>query len=348
VRVSRAVPPIVPAATTAPTGTAHAWARASGLLLGVLADAALGDPARGHPVAGFGRVASILEGRWYADSRRRGAVFVAVCTGLPSVAAWAVERRAARRPLVQVLTTAIVTWAVLGGAGLAAEGEQMAALLEASDLEGARRRLRNLCARDPAGLGVGDLARASVESLAENASDAVVAPLLWGAVGGVPALVAYRAVNTLDAMVGYRSARYRRFGWAAARLDDALNLVPARVTALLAVVCAPLVRGSSRQAWRELRRDGGAHPSPNAGHPEAAAAGALGVRLGGRNVYPGHVEDRPTLGGGRAPAPGDVRRAVRLVRSVTAAGTVAAVGLALAARARVVAPPPNAGAGHRR
>jgi len=306
-----------------------AAARAAGLSVGVLMDAVLADPSRGHPVAGFGRAAGTLERRLYADSRLRGVGFVAACTGLPLVASCVVEHGAARRPVLQAVTTAAATWAVLGGTSLAREGEHMAGLLGASDLDGARLRLRNLCARDAAGLDAGELARASVESLAENASDALVAPLLWGAVAGVPGLVVYRAANTLDAMVGYRSARYLRFGWAAARFDDALNLLPARVTAVLAAVCAPVVGGSPQRAWRVMRRDGGAHPSPNAGRPEAAVAGALGVHLGGRNVYPGHVEDRPGLGDGPGPGVGDVRRAALLVRAVSVVATALAVGIVL-------------------
>jgi adenosylcobinamide-phosphate synthase len=169
-----------------------------------------------------------------------------------------------------------------------------------------------------------------VESVAENTSDAVVAPLLWGAVAGIPGLVAYRAVNTLDAMVGHRSARYLRFGWASARLDDAANWVPARVTAALTAACAPLVRdGKPATVLRIVHRDGGRHPSPNAGRCEAAFAAALGIRLGGTNVYDGVAEKRPELGQGRSPEPGDIRRSVVLSRAVTVAATALAVLIAL-------------------
>jgi adenosylcobinamide-phosphate synthase len=164
--------------------------------------------------------------------------------------------------------------------------------------------------------------------MAENTSDAVVAPLLWGAVAGVPGLLGYRAVNTLDAMVGYRSARYLRFGWAAARLDDLVNLLPARVSGLLFALLAPAVGGSPAAAVRAWRRDAAAHPSPNAGPVEAAAAGALGVRLGGRTVYTHGVEERPRLGSGRAPTPDDLRRAARLSRLVGVAAAVLSAGVA--------------------
>jgi adenosylcobinamide-phosphate synthase len=196
------------------------------------------------------------------------------------------------------------------------------------DLAAARRRLPSLCGRDPESLDAAGMARAGVESLAENTSDAVVAPLFWGAVAGVPGLLGYRAVNTLDAMVGYRSPRYRRFGWASARLDDVANLVPARVCAALFTVLAPAVGGSPSGALAAWRRDSGGHPSPNAGPVEAAAAGALGVGLGGRTVYAHGVEERPRLGIGPTPTPVDLHRSARLSRLVGAAAAVLAGVLA--------------------
>jgi adenosylcobinamide-phosphate synthase len=306
--------------------TAH---RAAGIALGVLADAALGDPRRGHPVAGFGRLALALERRTYAPNRARGAAFAAAAVAVPVAAGLAAERAGRRHPAAGVGLTALATWAALGGTSLAREGAAMARALEASDVAAARGRLGNLCARDPAHLDADGLARATVESLAENTSDAVVAPLLWAAVAGVPGVLGYRAVNTLDAMVGYRSPRYLRFGWAAARVDDVVNLVPARLTGALTVACAGLVGGSPAAAWRAWRRDAANHPSPNAGHCEAAAAGALGVRLGGTNVYGGHAEHRPELGDGPPPRVADVRRAVRLGRAVGWSAAAVAVSLAV-------------------
>ncbi len=314
-------------------------ARAAGLLLGLVADALLGDPRRRHPVAGFGAVAVALERATYADRRAPGAGHVAVLVG-GVVALGAVAERLARRPPARALATAAATWAVLGGASLAREGAALAGELERDDLRAARARLPTLCGRDPAALDAGGLARAAAESLAENTSDAVVAPLLWGAVAGVPGLLGYRAVNTLDAMVGHRSPRYRRFGWAAARLDDGANLVPARLAALLVAGCAPAVGGSPRAALRAWRRDASAHPSPNAGPVEAAAAGALGVTLGGWTVYRHGAEERPRLGTGPPPGPADLRRAVRLSRLVGAAAAVLAAALAA-----VVAGPATAAAG---
>ncbi|MQA95050.1 MAG: cobalamin biosynthesis protein [Streptosporangiales bacterium] len=309
-------------------------AGAAGLVLGVAADAVFGDPVRGHPVALFGRAAAALERGTYADSRARGMAYVAACAGAAAGLGALAHAATRRSPLARAAVTAAATWAVLGGTSLGREGRGMARRLERGDLAGARDRLSYLCARDPAGLDEKDLARATVESVAENTSDAVVAPLLWGAVGGVPGLLGYRAINTLDAMVGYRSPRHLRFGWAAARLDDLVNLVPARVTGLLTVACAPVAGGRPGEVWRVLRRDGARHPSPNAGRCEAAAAGALGVRLGGANRYGDRVEHRPELGDGRPPRPADIHRAVRLAAAVGLAATALAAGLALLPRRR--------------
>lgn len=303
-------------------------ARAIGLLLGVAADGLFGDPRRGHPVAAFGRVAGEAE-RWlYRDRKSSGVLHSAVLSGGAVVLGLAVERAGRRRPVLQMLTTAAATWAVLGGASLAEQGTAIGGELDAGDIAAARDRLPSLCGRDPQALDQTGLARAAVESVAENTSDAVVAPLFWGAIAGVPGLLGYRAVNTLDAMVGHRSPRYRQFGWAAARIDDVMNLAPARLAALLAAAGAPVVGGSSSGAWRTWRRDASAHPSPNAGQIEAAFAGALEIRLGGRTAYPHGVEDRPVLGDGRTPDSGHVTRAVELSRVVGALAAVVSVVLA--------------------
>jgi adenosylcobinamide-phosphate synthase len=300
---------------------------ACGLLLGFALDALAGDPRRGHPVALFGSAASRLERQVWADSRTRGVAFTAACI-LPVVAAGRAGQRRAGRSPAAVAAAAVTTWTVLGGASLAAEASRMARALQAGDLDDARRRLPALCGRDASALGPAELARATVESLAENTSDAVVAPLLWGAAFGLPGLLGYRAVNTLDAMVGHHSARYERFGWAAARLDDAANLLPARVTGLLATALAPAVGGSTRRALATMRRDGADHPSPNGGRCEAAFAGALDVQLGGVNIYQGRVERRGTLGDGGPPDAADIVRAIRLSRLVSVAAVLLAAALA--------------------
>jgi adenosylcobinamide-phosphate synthase len=324
-----------PSAAASPAGAArkalgYRSVRPAGLVLGVLADSLLGDPRRGHPVAGFGSVAARLERYCYADARAPGVGYTATLVGAVVLLGVGVERLLAERPALRVLATAAATWTVLGGTSLTRHGAALADELSAGDLTAARARLPSLCGRDPASLDVAGAARAGTESMAENTSDAVVAPLLWGAVVGVPGLLGYRAVNTLDAMVGHRSARYRNFGWAAARLDDLANLVPARVAAGITVVVAPLIGGSPSNALAAWRRDAAAHPSPNAGPVEASAAGALGVTLGGRTVYPYRVEERPRLGSGPPPTPVDLRRAVRLARLVSAGAAVLAVAASVA------------------
>ena len=305
--------------------------RAAGLLLGAALDAALADPRRGHPVAVFGALAGRAEARLWADSRGRGATHLAACL-LPVAAAGLAGARLTRgHPWAGVAVTALASWTVLGGASLHREALSLGRAVQAGDLAAARQLLPALCGRDPGPLDGSGLARAAVESVAENTSDAVVAPLLWGAALGLPGLLGYRAVNTLDAMIGHRTPRYARFGWAAARADDLANLIPARVTGLLAAALAPAVGGHPGAALGTLRRDGGQHPSPNAGRCEAAFAGALGVRLGGTSSYQGRLEQRGALGAGRPPAAADVARAVRLSRLVSAASALLAALLALLA-----------------
>jgi adenosylcobinamide-phosphate synthase len=300
-----------------------------GVLAGYLADLALGDPKRGHPVAGFGQAAARLEQLTYRDSRIAGAAHVGLMVGAVGALGVAVQRR--RGGLWSIAAAATATWISLGGTSLARTGLAMSELLERGDVDGARLLLSSLCGRDPARLDGAGLTRATLESVAENTSDAHVAPLLWAAAGGAPAVLGYRAVNTLDSMIGHRSPRYLRFGWAAARLDDAANYVAARATAGLVVVCAPIVGGSPSGAVRALRRDAARHPSPNAGVVEAAFAGALGVRLGGPTQYHHELQIRPFLGDGPQPTVADLRRAVMLSRAVQAA---AALLVALFAFAR--------------
>lgn len=310
---------------------------APGLLLGSALDALIADPRHGHPVAAFGSAVSRAEERLWARSRWRGVTFTAGCVAPVIAGSWVLQRLA-RRGGFGCAASAVVTWTVLGGASLAAEAARIAASLRGGDLATARAALPALCGRDPAGLGVGELARATVESVAENTCDAVVAPLLWGAVLGLPGLAGYRAVNTLDAMLGHRTPRYARFGWAAARLDDAANWLPARFTALAAAALAPAVGGSPRRALGVLRRDGAAHPSPNAGRVEAAFAGALGVRLGGTNTYHGQTERRGALGDGAPPGPADIHRAIRLSRLVTLVAAAGSAALAHLLTSRTLRP----------
>jgi adenosylcobinamide-phosphate synthase len=307
--------------------------RVVGVLVGYLADLVLADPGAGHPVAGFGVAATAVERLTYRDTRFGGAVFVAALVGAVSLLGAAVQRQARRcAPGWSVAVTALATWVALGGTSLTRIGSAMGELLSRDDIEGARGLLPSLCGRDPARLDAAGLARAAVESVAENTSDAHVAPLLWAVAGGAPAILGYRAVNTLDAMIGHRSPRYIRFGWAAARLDDAANYVAARVTAALVAVCAPIVGGSPSRALHAWRRDAARHPSPNAGVVEAAFAGALGVRLGGPTQYHYELQIRPVLGDGPPPSVADLRRAVLLSRAVQAAAVLVFTGVSAAVR----------------
>jgi adenosylcobinamide-phosphate synthase len=305
---------------------------AAGLGVGWVADQLLGDPRRGHPVAGFGKLAATLENAWYADDRARGVLHETVLVGAALGVGVVVQRAVRDRPVLRVLATAAATWVVLGGRSLATESEAIADRLAAGDLPGARLRVANLVSRDPETLDADGVARATLESVAENTSDAVVAPLFWGAVAGIPGLLAYRAINTMDAMVGYRNPRYGRFGWAAARLDDVANWVPARISGGLAALAAPLVGGRWQDAAKAIREQSGRHPSPNGGVVEAAFAGALGITLGGRNTYGGVEEDRGELGFGPAPTPADLSRANRLALAVSAGATVVSMTLALLRR----------------
>ncbi|WP_028326356.1 cobalamin biosynthesis protein [Dermatophilus congolensis] len=318
---------------------------AVGLCLGYVADRILGDPPRHHPVAWFGQLATTTEKHIWANNRKHGVLYTSLLLTAVTGTALAINSQT-RSPWQRCLLTAATTWIALGGKSLEAEGEAMAARLDTAtisgDLTAARERLSHLCSRDASALTADELARATVESLAENTSDAVTGAVFWGAVAGVPGIVLYRAANTLDAMVGYRSDRYEKFGWASARLDDLLNYLPARVTAAVTVAIAPAFGGYTAviRACRAWWHDAPAHPSPNAGSVEATAAGVLGVSLGGTNMYAGSQETRGKLGTGPAPVVDDVRRAITLTRTVAATATAACVALAwvLPSRRRTTTP----------
>lgn len=295
-------------------------ARAIGLLLGAAADGVIG---RGEPVSAFTRLARGLERKLPPD-RRSASVAPAALAGGIVAAGLLAERATKRSPVWQALGTAVATWAVLGGARLAEEGTALARDLEEGELDAARDTLAGLDPRSTGGLDVIGLSRASVESVARHTSDSVVGPLFWGAVAGIPGLLGSRAVSALRNL-GHPA---RPVAWFAGRLDDLLNLAPTRLASGLTVTSAPVVGGSAGGAWRAWQRDTVAHPRPNDGRVEAAFAGALEIRLGGRTSYPQGVVELPVLGDGRSPDAGHVTRAVELSRVV---GWLSAVSSAVLA-----------------
>ena len=288
-----------------------------GAALGLAADRVVGEPpARHHPVAAFGRAMQALEARVYVDHRAAGVAHAAAGVLLGGVAGRAVR------------STALATWSAVAGRALGEAAAAVGDALDAGDLDRARGLLPTLVGRDPSRLDEKEIARAVVESVAENTVDAVVAPVLWAAAGGATGALAHRAINTMDAMVGHRDVRYERYGWAAARLDDLAAWVPARVTAALVAACRPPL---AAEVLRTVRRDARAHPSPNGGVAEAAFAAALGLRLGGESRYGDRVEQRPALGDGRPAEPADIGAAVRLSHDV---GSALAASLLVVGAAR--------------
>lgn len=280
----------------------------------LLIDELVGEPPnRWHPVAWFGTAMMAVEQRMWADRRAPGVLHTAIGLGLGAGAGRAVRS-----------TTAVLTVAV-AGRELDRAALRVDERLRAGDIDGARREVIALVGRDPSALDASGLAAAVIESLAENSVDAVVAPVVWAVAAGAPGAGAYRAINTMDAMVGHRSDRYRRYGWASARLDDVANLVPARVFALLVAAARP---GRAGAVARTVGADAHRHPSPNAGVAEAAVAGSLGLELGGPLRYGERVEERPRLGAGRRPQPEDIAEAVHLVRRTRL--LAGALGMALA------------------
>lgn len=260
------------------------------LLAGVGLDLALGDPRwLPHPVRGFGYMVHFAERAWRGTGlplRLSGSLFVLSLIGL-AVA------------LVRLtLPWATVYWiyALLACRDLDVEAGRVMAALKRGDLKEARQQLAWIVGRDTADLGETEILRATVETVGENLSDAVVAPLFYLALAGPLGMAAYKAINTLDSMVGYRNERYTKFGWASARIDDVVNYVPARLTAVLIWISALLPGFDALRSLRVTLRDGSSQPSPNAGYPEAAVAGALGVQLGGLNFYQGVPSRKAYLG----------------------------------------------------
>ncbi|WP_157450143.1 adenosylcobinamide-phosphate synthase CbiB [Bradyrhizobium sp. ARR65] len=289
------------------------------MLVAMAIDGVLGWPGSlytriGHPVTWLGRLIDTLDRSWNRDNdppwmRRIAGVFAALfVVGLAGALALALQI-AIGPGWRQMLLLGVLAWPFVALRSLQEHVAAVARPLQAGDVGAARQAVSTIVGRDPSRLDEAGIARATIESLAENTSDGVVAPIFWGALLGLPGIVAYKAINTLDSMIGHRDERHEWFGWAAARIDDIANLVPARLTALLFA----LLSARPAEALGCMARDARHHRSINAGWPEAAVAGGLGVRLCGPRVYHGVLADEPWLNGdARDPRPDDVASALRL------------------------------------
>ena len=290
----------------------------------------------GHPVTWMGKLLAALD-RWLNDermapARRRmaGAGAVAILVALVGVVAFVLQRGLLALPF-GLFVAALFGSTLIAQRSLASHVARVAEALEGEGVEAGRSAVSHIVGRDTELLDAAGVARAAIESLAENFSDAVVAPALWMLVAGLPGGTIYKAINTADSMIGHRTPRHEAFGFAAARLDDLVNLPASRLTALLIVAAAAMSpAGSGAEAWRAVRRDAARHRSPNAGYPEAAMAGALGLALAGPRVYAGrHVEDALMGNGRREANAADIRAALALYRRADAilVGLVAALAL---------------------
>lgn len=307
------------------------------ILLALTLDRALGEPPRFHPLVGFGRVAAWLERFLRArpsgcapDSRARarlaGIAAVAVLLLIPAALLMLLQRALTDSAVLLPALDVLVLYFVIGARSLGQHAERAWAALTSGAIDEARTATACLVSRDVAPLDETGLCKAVVESVLENGNDAIFAPLFWFCLVGAPGAVVYRLANTLDAMWGYKTERYHDFGWAPARLDDLLNWLPARLTALAYALC-----GDCREALCCWRAQAPAWASPNAGPVMASGAGALGCELGGAASYHGRIERRPVLGCGAAPTPADIGRALRLVDRATLIWITAIAICALAA-----------------
>lgn len=280
------------------------WAQVA---LAYVVDLGIGDPRMiPHPVVLMGKLISYLESVVFsrdmskAGKRLAGAAVVAIVVGLSAAIPWAVIALATRVHgtfgfivAVWLISTTVATRGLLDSA------REVAASLDKGDLKDAKAKVAGIVGRDTKTMKRRDVVRATIESVAENAVDGVIAPLIYAMLGGAPLAMAYKAVNTLDSMIGYKNERYEDFGWAAARLDDVVNYIPARISVLILAVSALLCRRDAMKALKIALRDGRNHASINSGFPEAAVAGAVGIRLGGTNYYGGVPRKSGFLGDGK-------------------------------------------------
>ncbi|MBB4425582.1 adenosylcobinamide-phosphate synthase [Bradyrhizobium sp. CIR48] len=310
---------------------------AGAMVVAMAVDALLGWPswlfARiGHPVTWLGRLIGAIDITWNRSSdppafRRAAGVAGALLVIALSVAfGWRLQALLSSG-WIQIVLIGILAWPLVASRSLHDHVAAVANPLMAGDITAAREAVSRIVGRDPAALDEAGIARAAIESLAENASDGIVAPVFWGALLGLPGIIGYKAINTLDSMIGHRSERHEAFGWAAARIDDVANFIPARLTGCLFVLLAP----RRSEALSCMTRDARRHRSPNAGWPEAAMAGALGVRLSGPRIYHGSATDEPWLNeGARDPRAADIAEALTVYRRamVLLAGTLAILAFA--------------------
>ncbi len=307
---------------------------AAQIICALAVDAMCGDPRwLPHPVRLMGSAALALEPplrRGIANPRLAGvAVVILVVGGSAVTAALLLTAATAIHPLVGDTVAVLLLYTCFAARDLSDHARAVLRPLRHGDLVTARARVALLVGRDTASLDEAEITRATVESVAENSVDGVIAPLLFAFGGGAVAAVVYKAINTLDSTFGYKNERYRHFGWASARLDDAANYLPARLGALLMVVAAWLLRLDCRRAWQVMWRDHANHPSPNGGWSEAACAGALRIRLGGENSYFGRKSRRPYMGDAMEPLQAHhIEAAVRLMWVTTALMTATALAIA--------------------
>jgi adenosylcobinamide-phosphate synthase len=292
----------------------------------VIADSLIGDPRSGwHPVVLIGRLIGRLEKvllkplQAPAVKKWAGLLLVVVTLAVSYGFAWlALSALTALHPLAGLAGGTLLLAFAISPRSLAEAGREIKDDLEAGDLAEARCKVGWIVGRDTAALDTAEVTRATVETVAENIVDGVIAPLFYAFIGGVPLAFLYRAVNTLDSMVGYKNEKYGDFGLAAARVDDAFNYIPARITGLLLIAAAAVLGYDPRGAAAMIRRDAAKHPSPNSGIPEAGVAGALGVRLGGLNYYGGVPSRRAQMGEPRSGlGPVHIAQTIRLMVMVT-------------------------------
>lgn len=306
------------------------------MVVALVIDAVVGWPAAlyqriGHPVTWFGKLIDVLDRRWNIENdpahqrRLKGIGACVMVVGLVALGTFFIMQLLPSSA-IGTLMLGLLAWPLVAARSLHEHVGAVAAPLAARDIAGARHAVSMIVGRNTDALDEAGVSRAAIESLAENASDGVVAPIFWGALLGLPGIAAYKSLNTLDSMIGHRTPRYEAFGWASARLDDVANFIPARLTGFLFA----LVAADPRSAFSVMLRDAGRHRSPNAGWPEAAMAGALGIRLSGPRQYHDRVSDEPWLNAqGDAATGDDIRVGLRLFVSAIWVLTVVLAGIAV-------------------